>query len=134
MVQLPNADIIEMVDTSRGILRRAALRDGVLEACVLLARSGITLPGEAEIAARLGTVVPPHARARLLSGHGSNASEAPRLCACLGVTEAAVRHACVSHRLNSLAELGALLGVGTGCGSCISELEKVLRDVRGPAS
>jgi assimilatory nitrate reductase catalytic subunit len=133
LLQVSHADIIEMVDTSRGVLRRAALRDGVLEACLVLARSGIGLPNEAEFAASLGAVVPLHARARLLSSRGSNVSEGPRLCACLGISEAAVRHACVSNRLNSLRELSALLGVGTSCGSCIPELEKILRDVRVPA-
>jgi assimilatory nitrate reductase catalytic subunit len=134
LLQTPGADIIEMVDKSRGILRRAALRNNVLEACLVLARSGIALPGEAEFAALLGTIVPLHARAHLLSGRGSNVSEGPRLCACLGVSEAAVRHACVSNRLSSLGELGDLLGVGTSCGSCIPELEKILRDVRAPAN
>ena len=134
LLQTPDADVVEMRDTSRGILRRAALRDGVLEACLVLARSGVALPDEAEFVALLGTVVPPHARGRLLSGRGGNAIEGTQLCACLGISEAAVRHACVSNRLSTLGELGALLGVGTGCGSCIPDLEKVLRDVRAPAS
>jgi assimilatory nitrate reductase catalytic subunit len=134
LLQVPDADIIEMVDESRGVLRRAALRGGVLKACLVLARSGIVLPREGEFAALLGVVVPPAARAGLLSGRGNNVIEGPRLCACLGISEPAVRHACVSNRLNSLSELSALLGVGTSCGSCIPELEKILRDVRAPAS
>jgi assimilatory nitrate reductase catalytic subunit len=134
LLQVPQADIIEIVDKSRGVLRRAALRDGVLEACLVLAWSGIVLPSEAEFAALLGAVVPLHARAGLLSGRGSNVGDGPRLCACLGISEAAVRHACISNRLNSLSALSALLGVGTSCGSCIPELEKILRDVRAPAS
>ena len=112
----------------------AALRDNVLEACLVLARTGITLPSESELAAHLGTVIVPSMRARLLSGRGTGASEGPRLCACLGVTEAAIRHACVSNRLSSLTELSDLLGVGTNCGSCIPELEKIMRDVRTPAN
>jgi assimilatory nitrate reductase catalytic subunit len=133
LLQTPDAAIVEMLDTSRGVLRRAALRDGVLEACLMLARSGIPLPSEVEFAALLGTVVPAHARAGLLSGRGGEAIGGHWLCGCVGVSEAAVRHACVSNRLNNLAELGALLGVGTSCGSCIPDLEKVLRDVRSPA-
>jgi len=134
LLQAPGTDIIEMVDAQRGVLRRAALRDDVLEACLVLARTGVTLPSESEFAALLGTVVAPPMRMRLLSGHGTGASEGSRLCACLGVSEAAIRHACVSNRLNSLTELGDLLGVGTNCGSCIPELEKILRDVRAPAN
>lgn len=134
LLQAPGADVIEMIDAQRGILRRAALRDNVLEACLVLARTGVALPSESEFAARLGTVVVPAMRTRLLSGRGTGASEGPRLCACLGVTEAAIRHACVSNRLTSLSQLGDLLGVGTNCGSCIPELEKIMRDVRTPAN
>ena len=32
------------------------------------------------------------------------------------------------------AEIGVVLGAGTNCGSCIPELEEILRDVRMPAS
>ncbi len=134
LLQAPGSDVVEMIDPTRGVLRRAALRDGVLEACLMLARTGVALPHEAEFAAVLGTIVPPQARARLLSGRGTGPDEGPRLCACLGVTAGAIRHACVSNRLSSVAELGDLLGVGTNCGSCIPELEKILRDVRAPAT
>jgi len=41
LLQMPDADIVEMRDTARGILRRAALREGVLEACLVLARSSV---------------------------------------------------------------------------------------------
>jgi bacterioferritin-associated ferredoxin len=66
------------------------------------------------------------------AGNSSTAlavSGCPRNCA-----EAAIRHACVSNQLRSLTEPGNLLGTGTSCGSCTPELEKVLRDVRTPAS
>jgi assimilatory nitrate reductase catalytic subunit len=134
LLHAPGAELIEMVDAARGVLRRAALRDGVLEACVILARNGVALPAETEFAALLGTVVPPAGRARLLAGRAAQAPEGPRICACLGITEAAIRHACVANRLRSLAELSDLLGAGTSCGSCVPELEKILRDVRIPAS
>ena len=134
LLHAPGTENIEMADQARGVLRRAALRDGVLEACVILARTDVALPPESEFAALLGTAVPQRARARLLSGRGGAAAEGPCVCACLGITEAASRHACVSNRLRSLTELGDLLGAGTSCGSCIPELEKILRDVRTPAN
>jgi assimilatory nitrate reductase catalytic subunit len=49
------------------------------------------------------------------------------------VGEAAIRHAAVTNVLTTAAEIGALLRAGTNCGSCIPELEKILRDVREPA-
>jgi assimilatory nitrate reductase catalytic subunit len=135
LLQAPGTETVEMSDPARGVLRRAALREGMLEACLMLAPTGIALPSETDFAELIGTTVPRQARARLLSGRrDSSSSEGARLCVCLGVTEAAIRHACVSNRLNSLAGLGDLLGVGTNCGSCIPELEKILRDVRAPAN
>jgi assimilatory nitrate reductase catalytic subunit len=129
LLHAPATETLEMSDPARGVLRRAALREGVLEACLVLAPTAIALPSEIDFAELIGTVVPRHGGARLLSGRRQS-SDGPRLCACLGVTEAAIRHACISNRLNSLAELGDLLGVGTSCGCCVPELEKILRDVR----
>jgi assimilatory nitrate reductase catalytic subunit len=40
----------------------------------------------------------------------------------------------VTHRLKTVAEIGALLHAGTNCGSCAPELEEILRDVRMPAA
>ena len=134
LLQAPGTEVIEMTDPARGVYRRAALRDGALEACVLLAPPDLALPAESAFAALLGTVVPPRLRARLLAGNAADATDGPRVCACLDITEAAIRHACVSNQLRSLTELGNLLGAGTNCGSCIPELEKILRDVRTPAS
>jgi assimilatory nitrate reductase catalytic subunit len=40
----------------------------------------------------------------------------------------------VTHRLRDTAQIGVVLGAGTNCGSCVPELEEILRDVRMPAS
>ena len=133
LLPVPGAEWMEMADPARSILRRAALRDGVLEGCLMLAPSDTALPAEASFAALLGGPVVPAARVRLLAGKADTGEDGTRVCACLGVTEAAIRHACVSHRLRSPSELGALLGAGTNCGSCLPELERILRDVRAPA-
>ena len=42
----------------------------------------------------------------------------------------AIRHAVVTYHLPTVAEIGAFLRAGTNCGSCIPELEEILRDVR----
>ena len=99
----------------------------------MLARDRAALPDEDALAALLGQPVAPAQRPRLLSGRLGAVPEGRRVCACLGVSETAIRHAAVTHRLRSVAELGGLLGAGTNCGSCIPELEKILRDVRAPA-
>ncbi len=132
----PAADWIEAADPARGMLRVAILVDGVLEACLFLARNPVGLPSEAAVVPILGTAIPDAGRARLLAGRGDagTMSEGPRICACFAVSRDAIRHAAVTHRLRSVAEIGVRLRAGTNCGSCIPEIEEILRDVRMPAS
>jgi assimilatory nitrate reductase catalytic subunit len=115
LLHAPGAEMLEMADRARGTIRLAAL------------------PVEAGFDALLGQAIPPEARPRLLAGSLAP-SEEPRVCAGLGVSEAAIRHAAVTHHLHSAAELGQVLGAGTNCGPCVPELEKILRDVREPAA
>jgi assimilatory nitrate reductase catalytic subunit len=130
----PAAEWLEMADPARGVLRLAALRDGVLVACLMLAPTRAALPPEDALADLLGQPVTPAQRPRLLSGRLSAVPEGRRVCACLGVSEGAIRHAVATHRLRTAAEIGGMLGAGTNCGSCIPELDKILRDVREPAN
>jgi assimilatory nitrate reductase catalytic subunit len=130
------AEWIEVSDPGCGVLRVAALLDGAVEAALFLARDPSSLPAEAAVIPILGAPVPDSARGRLLAGklYDKAAAEGPRVCACFGVTRDAIRHAVVTHRLRSSAEIGVVLGAGTNCGSCIPELEEILRNVRMPAS
>jgi assimilatory nitrate reductase catalytic subunit len=132
LLRAPDAETVEMSDRSRGIFRRAALRSGRLEAVVMFAPSSATLPGEAALAALLGETVPDAERLRLLAGSLGGEPESRRICACFRVDEAAIRHAAVTHRLATPAAIGAHMRAGTNCGSCIPELERILRDVREP--
>ena len=129
------ADWIEVSDANRGMLRVAVIADGVLDACLFLARDTAGLPHEAAVTQMLGAPVPDTARARLLAGRPQDAaaSEGPRICACFGVSRDAIRHAAVTHRLRTVTEIGVVLRAGTNCGSCIPEIEEILRDVRMPA-
>ena len=131
----PGSDWLEVSDKRRGVLRIAAVRDGALEACLFLARDPSSLPNEAAVIPMLGAPVPDAARSKILSGriYDATAAEGPRICACFAVTRNAVRHAIATHRLGSVQQIGALLRAGTNCGSCIPELEEILRDVRVPA-
>ncbi len=130
------SELLEISDVKRGSYRVAALLDGAVEAALFLARDPGALPAEAALVPTLGAPVPDSARGRLLAGrlYDKAAAEGPRVCACFGVTRDAVRHAVVTHRLRSCAEIGVVLGAGTNCGSCVPELEEILRDVRMPAS
>ncbi len=132
-----DAEWLEAADPRRGTLRLAALAGGRLVGCLFLAPSQAALPRPEALAALLGTVPDEAMRAGLLAGRapdGVAAEEGPRICACFGVGRAAIRHAVATHRLRSAAEIGAHLRAGTNCGSCIPELEEILRDVRAPAA
>ncbi|HEY8288798.1 MAG TPA: molybdopterin-dependent oxidoreductase [Acetobacteraceae bacterium] len=131
-----DAETLEVVDPKRGVLRIAVVRDGALEACLFLARDSAALPPESALIPMLGGPVPDRARAQLLAGrmYDRIAAEGPRVCACFDVSRDAVRHGIVTHRLRSVHEVGVLLGAGTSCGSCIPELEEILRDVRTPVA
>ena len=109
--------------------------DGVLDACLFLASASASLPREEAATQMLGAAVPDGARGRLLAGRPGDAavSEGPRVCACYGVSRDAIRHAAVTHRLRTVSDVGVLLRAGTNCGSCIPEIEEILRDVRMPA-
>ena len=136
LLDLPaGTEWLEVSDMRRGVLRVAAVSDGALEACLFLARDAASLPDEAAASPMLGAPVPDAARGRILSGrmYGATAAEGPKVCACFGVTRDAIRHAVATHRLHSVQQVGVLLRAGTNCGSCIPELEAILRDVRVPA-
>jgi len=130
------AEWLELADPKRGIYRVAALVDGAVEAALFLARDRASLPPEAALVPVLGAPVPDNARGRLLAAklYDQAAAEGPRVCACFGVTRDAIRHTVVTHRLRSTAEIGVVLGAGTNCGSCVPELEEILRNVRMQAA
>ena len=129
------ADWLEVSDHRRGVLRVAAVVDGVLEGCLFLATAQNALPDETSVVPLLGAEVADAARGQILAGRLQHAAsaEGPAVCACLGVGREAVRQAIVSHDLRSVPQIGELLGAGTNCGSCIPELKELLRDVRMPA-
>jgi assimilatory nitrate reductase catalytic subunit len=133
LLALPEAiDWLEVSDARRGVLRVAAVFDGALEACLFLARDAASLPSEAAVIPMLGAPVSDTARGRILAGrmYDATAAEGPKVCACFGVTRDAIRHAVVTHRLGSVQQIGAALGAGTNCGSCLPELEQILRNIR----
>ena len=135
LLEAPGAEILEAADPARGVLRVAALVDGTLDACLFTAREAAALPAAEALLPLLGEPVPDAARCALLAGRlrDGTLDEGPQVCTCFGVGLNAIRHAAITHRLRSVAELGGAIRAGTGCGSCVPELERILRDVRAPA-
>jgi assimilatory nitrate reductase catalytic subunit len=130
------SDKLEMVDRRRGVLRVAAVSDGAVEACLFVARDPASLPAEGAVIPMLGAPVADSERPRLLAGrlYDRTAAEGPRVCACFGVSRDAVRHTVVTNGLRTVAEIGVALRAGTNCGSCVPELQEILKDVVLPAA
>jgi len=54
------------------------------------------------------------------------------VCICRGVSEKRIRKA-VAEGVCTLRDLRTALGVGTGCGKCVSQAYEVLNECRRPA-
>jgi assimilatory nitrate reductase catalytic subunit len=130
-------DLVIYADAGRGVFRYASMVAGRLDAVLFLGRTAASLPERGALAALLGEVVAPRARARLVAARpGGGSASADRdflVCSCFAVGLRALHHAIRTGRLTSVAEIGASLRAGTNCGSCIPELQQVLRKVRAEA-
>ena len=134
------AEWIELADPARGAWRFAALVEGRLEGCLFLAAGtdgAARLPQGAPLAALLGAPVEAAGRGALLAGRTGPAQAAaaePAVCACFGLGLATLRAAILDRRLTSTDAIGAALGAGTNCGSCLPELREILRDAHADAA
>ena len=53
------------------------------------------------------------------------------ICECMDVDYITIRKAMVEHTARTVEEIQELTGAGTGCGSCIEEIEAILASVCG---
>ena len=119
---------IELIDPGRGAARYAWLRDGRLVAALFLAPERPEI-GTAWVAGLVGRLLAaPSERAAALAGTApaGQAEDGPIVCACFSVGLAAIRRAVTERRLTTVAEIGAALKAGSGCGSCIPELHRIV--------
>ena len=132
--QPDRCELIEMEDPARGVLRCAVLVDNVLEACLFVARSRSALPPIEPITLLLGTVIPDSQRRRLLASAntGMSTEDNQLVCVCFGVTRAEICGAVQEHGLRTTRDIGARLYAGTNCGSCLPELQIILREGKTP--
>ena len=128
LMQVGDAEILELSDPGRGTWRFAALRDGRLQACLYLTTRADGLPTSQALAALLTKMVENSSRTALLAGGASGAPREPLVCACFSVGAGKLREAISSQSLTTVTEIGQALQAGTNCGSCIPELKKLLRD------
>jgi assimilatory nitrate reductase catalytic subunit len=132
------AEWLELADPARRAWRFATLLAGRVESCLFIVAedSGAGLPQGAPLAALLEGTVAEAARSGLLAGRTTAAAGAAdrTICACFGIGVATLRAAILDHRLMDAEAIGAALGAGTNCGSCLPEIREILRDTHADAT
>jgi assimilatory nitrate reductase catalytic subunit len=116
-----------VADPGRGLFRAAFHRDGRLVAALFVGREPVELARH-QVAARLGALTSPET----LAGRpaGTLVDPGPTVCACLNVGANRIRNAIATEGAVTVAALGEMLGAGTSCGSCHSELAALIRACR----
>ncbi|WP_455220372.1 molybdopterin-dependent oxidoreductase [Kaarinaea lacus] len=123
-----NVNWIEYFDGSSNY-RGARMVGEKLESCVFISRSGI-LPSREWLANLFGKDnISQQERAFLLSGKPPAEAEVSGhiVCACFGVGEKQILQAIQNEGCDSVEAIGKALQAGTNCGSCIPELQELLR-------
>jgi assimilatory nitrate reductase catalytic subunit len=105
--------------------RAVLLAGGCLRAALFLARDPALLPAREWLAALLGQPADAARRALLAGGPADGPPPSPTVCACHGVTEAAIR-AAITAGAETVATIGVACAAGTGCGACRPDLAALL--------
>ncbi|MBI3443938.1 MAG: molybdopterin-dependent oxidoreductase [Magnetospirillum sp.] len=119
---------IEFLDPNRGHYRGARLVNGRLDS-VLFVFPWATDFSPDWVASAFGrAAIDGGERATLVAGAppGGDRGRDKTVCACFSVGLSAIRSAIDTHRLSSVAEVGAMLKAGTNCGSCVPEIRAIL--------
>ena len=124
-----SADLIEYRDAAMGRYRASCLQDGRLEAVFFIAPDQ-RLPEREWLASLFSqTVIDPADLAGLLTARppkGAAANTGRTVCACFSTGEKTIANAIREQGLDSVKAVGACLNAGTGCGSCVPEVRRLL--------
>jgi assimilatory nitrate reductase catalytic subunit len=121
---------LESEDVAAGAYRAACINDGRLQACVFVARTSSLLSRDWLGSLFVQSPLAHTDRASLLAArpYDARAASGPSVCACFGVARDAIAKAVRAQRLTSVEAVGRALGAGTNCGSCIPEIQTILRE------
>jgi assimilatory nitrate reductase catalytic subunit len=128
----PDGERIDFIDPTCGVYRFASVASGHLRSCLLLAREQRwPLPGRDKIAPLLGYAFDESAYAALF--HIEEATDVAvvrdqKICSCFSVGRIAIEQAIATHHLTTRSQISDCVKAGTNCGSCIPEIEEILRD------
>jgi len=119
----PRAEVVAWEDPGRGRRRMALTDRDVVVAALFVAREPVEL-SRSHLVSAFGEA----GAAALLAGRPGAAApdRGPIVCACFDVGLTAIVEAVASGRAISVAEIGATLRAGAGCGSCRPELAAIL--------
>jgi assimilatory nitrate reductase catalytic subunit len=124
-----SGDWLEYRDAAMGRYRAACLQDGRLEAVFFIAPDQ-RLPEREWLASLFSqAVIDPADLAGLLAARppkGAAANTGRTVCACFSVGEKTIANAIQVQGLDSIEAVGACLKAGTGCGSCVPEIRRML--------
>jgi len=129
-----NTEPIRYEDRALGVYKKLTVRDGKLAGVILV---GDTSESHRYMEwLRAGTDLTCQRRQLLFPGPagdvGLDAAEMPEtatVCGCLGVTKGAIIHAIHDRGINTLSQLKECTRASTGCGSCTSLCQDLLRAV-----
>lgn len=128
-----SGDWIEYRDAAMGRYRAACLQDGRLEAVFFIAPDQ-RLPEREWLSSLFSqTQLASADLAGLLSARppkGAAADTGRNVCACFSVGEKTILHAIKDQGLSSVEAVGQCLKAGTGCGSCVPEIRRLLEQNR----
>jgi assimilatory nitrate reductase catalytic subunit len=123
---LPNAERVSLEDAGAGVYRAAQWSNGRLE-CVLFIGPNPKLPSPEWLKSQFDTSGAAIHRRALLSGRPVEpaADEGPIVCVCFQVGAARIAAAAADGN-RTVEKIGARLGAGTNCGSCIPEIRRLI--------
>ncbi|OJX70485.1 nitrate reductase [Magnetospirillum sp. 64-120] len=119
---------LEIQDQARGIARYAWTQNGQLRAALFIA-PGRPDMAQAWVSGLIGKPLENGAdRAAILAGQApaGHVDQGPIVCACFSVGLHTIQKLISSGQAGTVAEIGAALKAGTGCGSCVAELKGLL--------
>lgn len=121
---------IEYRDAAMGRYRAACLQEGQLHAVFFIALNH-QLPERDWLSSLFGkhALVVADLSGLLAARPPKGSVDAGRnVCACFSVGEKTILHAMQTKGLNSVEEIGTCLKAGTGCGSCVPEIRRLLKN------
>ncbi|MGB8409352.1 MAG: molybdopterin-dependent oxidoreductase, partial [Gallionella sp.] len=124
-----SSNLIEYRDAAMGRYRAACIQDGRLEAVFFIAPDQ-RLPEREWLASLFKQdAIDSADLAGLLAARppkGAVANTGRTVCACFSVGEKTILHAIREHKLDNVEAVGLSLKAGSGCGSCVPEIRRIL--------